>query len=55
MQWRILSRLDTDYIDLYQTHYFDDTPIEETLTALDDLVHQGKVRYIGARITPPGG
>lgn len=44
-----LRRLGTDYIDLYQTHWPDnDVPIEETLRALDDLVHQGKVRYIGA-------
>ncbi len=44
-----LRRLQTDYIDLYQTHWPDEnTPIEETLRALDDLVHQGKVRYIGA-------
>ncbi len=44
-----LKRLDTEYIDLYQTHWPDhDTPIEETLRALDDLVRQGKVRYIGA-------
>ena len=43
-----LSRLQTDYIDLYQMHFPDSsTPIEETLRALDDLVHQGKVRYIG--------
>jgi aryl-alcohol dehydrogenase-like predicted oxidoreductase len=43
-----LRRLQTDYIDLYQTHFPDDeTPIEETLRALDDLVHAGKVRYIG--------
>jgi aryl-alcohol dehydrogenase-like predicted oxidoreductase len=43
-----LRRLGTDYIDLYQMHRFDpDTPIEETLSALDDLVTQGKVRYIG--------
>ena len=43
-----LKRLQTDYIDLYQIHFWDDhTPIEETLRTLDDLVHQGKVRYIG--------
>ncbi len=43
-----LRRLGTDYIDLYQIHFPDPaTPIEETLRALDDLVHQGKVRYIG--------
>jgi aryl-alcohol dehydrogenase-like predicted oxidoreductase len=44
-----LQRLQTDYIDLYQAHWPDDsTPIEETLQAMDDLVKQGKVRYIGA-------
>lgn len=44
-----LRRLQTDYIDLYQVHRFDpETPLEETLGALDDLVRQGKVRYIGA-------
>jgi aryl-alcohol dehydrogenase-like predicted oxidoreductase len=43
-----LQRLDTDYIDLYQIHGVDDTtPIEETLAALNDLVRQGKVHYIG--------
>ncbi len=43
-----LRRLQTDYIDLYQVHSPDDeTPIEETLRTMDDLVHQGKVRYIG--------
>ncbi len=43
-----LKRLRTDWIDLYQMHYPDpDTPIEETLRALDDLVKQGKVRHIG--------
>lgn len=43
-----LTRLNTDYIDLYQIHGFDPiTPLEETLRALDDLVHSGKVRYIG--------
>ncbi len=44
-----LRRLGTEYIDLYQTHRYDpDTPIEETLQALHDLVRSGKVRYIGA-------
>ena len=48
-----LRRLGTDYIDLYQTHWFDDeTPIDETLSTLDDLVRQGKVRYIGASNLP---
>ena len=43
-----LQRLGTDYIDLYQVHGWDIlTPIEETLRALDDLVRQGKVRYLG--------
>ncbi|HEU0193537.1 MAG TPA: aldo/keto reductase [Gaiellales bacterium] len=43
-----LRRLRTDYIDLYQLHGHDhQTPIDETLTALDDLVRQGKVRYVG--------
>jgi len=44
-----LRRLQTDYIDLYQIHVWDEaTPIDETLRALDDLLHAGKVRYIGA-------
>ncbi len=44
-----LKRLQTDRIDLYQIHRWDyETPIAETLLALDDLVHAGKVRYIGA-------
>ena len=44
-----LTRLKTDYVDLYQIHRWDyDTPIEETLSTLTDLVHSGKVRYIGA-------
>jgi aryl-alcohol dehydrogenase-like predicted oxidoreductase len=43
-----LRRLGTDYIDLYQVHRFDpDTPIEETVATLDDLVHDGLVRYVG--------
>lgn len=43
-----LKRLGTDYIDLYQVHSWDPTtPLEETLTALDDIVKSGKVRYIG--------
>ena len=43
-----LRRLGTDYIDLYQLHGFDAlTPIEETLSTLDDLVRAGKIRYIG--------
>ena len=46
---RSLERLQTDYIDLYQTHRWDyETPIEETLTTLNDLVRHGMVRYIGA-------
>jgi aryl-alcohol dehydrogenase-like predicted oxidoreductase len=48
-----LRRLRTDWIDLYQIHSFDPlTPIEETLRALDDLVRQGKVRYIGCSNFP---
>ncbi len=44
-----LKRLGTDYIDLYQLHRFDyDTPLEETLDALNDVVRAGKVRYLGA-------
>ncbi len=44
-----LERLGTDYIDLYIVHHPDmDTPVEETMQALDDLVRMGKVRYIGA-------
>jgi len=43
-----LRRLGTDYLDLYQLHEWDgQTPLEETLTALDDLVRSGKVRYVG--------
>ena len=48
-----LQRLQTDYLDLYQTHHVDlDTTIEETLSALDTLVKQGKVRYIGCSNYP---
>ncbi len=48
-----LRRLQTDYIDLYQTHWYDaDTPIDETLDALSDLVRAGKVRYIGCSNIP---
>jgi len=43
-----LRRLGTDYVDLYQLHFNDPgTPIDETMQALDDLVHAGKVRYVG--------
>ena len=43
-----LTRLKTDWIDLYQQHDYDElTPIDETLRALDDLITQGKIRYIG--------
>ena len=52
IMWQVeqsLRRLQTDYIDLYQIHRPDPTtPIEETLRALDDLVRQGKVRFIGS-------
>src|SRR6185295_10947555 len=48
-----LRRLGTDWIDLYQVHRIDpSTDIEETLSALSDLVHQGKVRYIGHSTFP---
>src|SRR4051795_7286089 len=48
-----LRRLDTDWIDLYQLHRFDPaTDIEETLGALSDLVHQGKIRYFGHSTSP---
>jgi aryl-alcohol dehydrogenase-like predicted oxidoreductase len=43
-----LRRLQTDYIDLYQAHFDDGSPLEETMRAFDDLVRQGKVRYLGA-------
>src|SRR5262245_3827737 len=52
IRWSVeqsLRRLGTDYIDLYQVHGWDaKTPLEETLSTLDDLVREGKVRYIGA-------
>jgi aryl-alcohol dehydrogenase-like predicted oxidoreductase len=48
-----LRRMGTEYIDLYQAHWYDEeTPIEETLRAFDDLVRQGKVRYLGASNYP---
>lgn len=48
-----LRRLQTDTIDLYQTHWYDaSTPIDETMRALDDLVRQGKVRYVGCSNYP---
>ena len=43
-----LKRLSTDYIDLYQLHFCDpDCPIDETINTLNDMVHQGKIRYLG--------
>lgn len=48
-----LRRLQTEYIDLYQAHWFDsDTPIEETMAAFDTLVQSGKVRYLGCSNYP---
>jgi aryl-alcohol dehydrogenase-like predicted oxidoreductase len=48
-----LRRLNTNYIDLYQTHWYDEnTPIQETLSAFNDLIKQGKVRYIGCSNYP---
>jgi aryl-alcohol dehydrogenase-like predicted oxidoreductase len=48
-----LRRLQTDYIDLYQSHWYDrETPIEETMRAFDDLVKQGKVLYVGCSNYP---
>ena len=48
-----LKRLQVDHLDLYLIHEPDpDTPIEETLRALDDLIHQGKIHYIGASNMP---
>jgi aryl-alcohol dehydrogenase-like predicted oxidoreductase len=49
-----LKRLGTDWIDLYQIHRYEPgVDIEETLGALTDLVHQGKVRYVGSSVFPP--
>jgi aryl-alcohol dehydrogenase-like predicted oxidoreductase len=49
-----LKRLQTDWIDLYQIHRYEPgVDIEETLGALADLVHQGKVRYVGSSVFPP--
>ena len=49
-----LKRLRTDYVDLYQCHRFDpDTPLEETMEALTELVREGKARYIGFSEWPP--
>jgi aryl-alcohol dehydrogenase-like predicted oxidoreductase len=46
---RALARLRTDYIDILQLHHFDaQTPVEQVMSTLDDLVHAGKIRYIGA-------
>ena len=48
-----LKNLQTDYIDLYQTHWYDEnTPIEETLSALDHLIQSGKIRYAGCSNYP---
>lgn len=48
-----LGRLNTDYIDLYQCHRYDDeTPLEETIRAMDDLIHQGKILYWGFSCWP---
>jgi len=50
-----LKRLDTDYVDLFQLHGFDAmTPAEEVVSALDDLVRAGKIRYIGVSNFPAG-
>ena len=50
-----LRRLGTDYVDLYQCHRYDDeTPLDETIRALDDLVRQGKILYVGVSEWTPG-
>jgi aryl-alcohol dehydrogenase-like predicted oxidoreductase len=52
---RSLRRLRTDYVDIYQAHCYDlSTPLEETLTAFEDLVRLGKVRYVGLSNFTPG-
>ena len=49
-----LERLQVDYVDLYQCHrYDDDTPLEETMQALTEVVEAGKARYIGFSEWPP--
>src|SRR5207253_5889272 len=49
-----LARLRTDYVDLYQCHRYDfDTPLEETMQALTEVVRQGKARYLGFSEWPP--
>jgi aryl-alcohol dehydrogenase-like predicted oxidoreductase len=49
-----LARLQTDYVDLYQCHRYDfDTPLDETMEALTEVVRQGKVRYLGFSEWPP--
>src|SRR4051812_6231304 len=49
-----LQRLNTDYVDIYQCHRFDEeTPLEETMAALSEIVRQGKVRYLGFSEWPP--
>jgi aryl-alcohol dehydrogenase-like predicted oxidoreductase len=51
-----LRRLQTDYIDLYWVHIWDQiTPVEEVMRGLDDLVRQGKVLYVGFLMPLPGG
>ena len=51
-----LKRLQTDYIDLYWVHIWDQiTPVEEVMRGLDDLVRQGKVLYVGISDAPAGG
>jgi aryl-alcohol dehydrogenase-like predicted oxidoreductase len=50
-----LRRLRTDHLDLYYAHFPDpDTPLEQTLAVYDDLIRQGKLRYVGLSTTRPG-